>query len=84
MESKVVPKEKGNEKKQGRSTLDTMYENVKVTLHDGEELSGSNKQRSLLDASSTSEGGSDAYITYRSCIPAINEEKISVLGFEVC
>lgn len=41
------------------------------------------QRRSLLDDSSTSESGSRAYITYRSCIPAVNEEKLSVLGFEV-
>nr|KJB61197.1 hypothetical protein B456_009G346000 [Gossypium raimondii] len=40
------------------------------------------QRRSLLDDSSTSESGSRAYITYRSCIPAVNEEKLSVLGFE--
>ena len=33
--------------------------------------------------SSTVEGGLEDYITYRSCIPAVNEEKLSVLGFEV-
>lgn len=82
-ESKPVSKEKDTKKKQGRSALDTMYENVKATLHDGEKLSSSDKQRSLLSDSSTSGSGSDSYITYRSCIPATNEEKISVLGFEV-
>lgn len=46
--------------------------------------SGAVKQRSLLDNKSASKGGADSYITYRSCIPATNEEKISVLGFEVC
>ncbi|XVF84852.1 hypothetical protein PTKIN_Ptkin17bG0072700 [Pterospermum kingtungense] len=42
----------------------------------------SRKRRCLLDDSSTSKGGIRAYITYRSCIPAVNEEKLSVLGFE--
>ncbi|GMI90146.1 hypothetical protein like AT1G69980 [Hibiscus trionum] len=42
----------------------------------------SRKLRSLLDDSSTSESRARAYITYRSCIPAVNEEKLSVLGFE--
>lgn len=37
----------------------------------------------LLADSSKSGGGTSAYVTYRSCIPAINEEKLSVLGFEV-
>ncbi|XP_022776013.1 uncharacterized protein LOC111317820 isoform X1 [Durio zibethinus] len=42
----------------------------------------SRKRRSLRDDSSTSEGGVRAYITYRSCIQIVNEEKLSVLGFE--
>ncbi|KAK9024296.1 hypothetical protein V6N11_004465 [Hibiscus sabdariffa] len=42
----------------------------------------SRKRRSLLDGSSTSKSRARAYITYRSCIPAVNEEKLSVLGFE--
>ncbi|XP_039012623.1 uncharacterized protein LOC120141932 [Hibiscus syriacus] len=42
----------------------------------------SRKRRSLLDDSSTSESRVQAYIIYRSCIPAVNEEKLSVLGFE--
>ncbi|XP_010941726.1 uncharacterized protein [Elaeis guineensis] len=41
------------------------------------------KWRKLLDDSSTSEGGKQSYITYRSCVPADDEEKLSVLGFEV-
>ncbi|KAL8106263.1 hypothetical protein AgCh_029883 [Apium graveolens] len=82
VESKAASKEKDTKKKQGRSTLDTMHENVKVTLHDGEKLSSSDKQRSLLGDSSTSGSRLDSYITYRSCIPATNEEKISVLRFE--
>ena len=28
--------------------------------------------------------GVQAYITYRGCIQTVNEEKLSVLGFEVC
>ncbi|XVE75156.1 hypothetical protein DITRI_Ditri12bG0072700 [Diplodiscus trichospermus] len=42
----------------------------------------SSKNRSLLNDSSSSEDGVRAYITYRSCIQAVNEEKLSVLGFE--
>ncbi|XP_021292631.1 uncharacterized protein LOC110422921 [Herrania umbratica] len=42
----------------------------------------SGKRRSLLDDSSTSGGSSNAYITYRSCMQTVNEEKLSVLGFE--
>lgn len=39
--------------------------------------------RSLLDDSLPSDNRSQAYVTYRSCIPAVNEEKLSVLSFEV-
>ncbi|XP_007044440.2 PREDICTED: uncharacterized protein LOC18609328 [Theobroma cacao] len=42
----------------------------------------SGKRRSLLGDSSTSGGSSNAYITYRSCMQTVNEEKLSVLGFE--
>ncbi|CAN1852630.1 hypothetical protein LINPERHAP1_LOCUS40706 [Linum perenne] len=40
--------------------------------------------RNLEEDSSKPKGGSQAYITYRSCIPPVDEEKVSVLGFEVC
>nr|XP_043609182.1 uncharacterized protein LOC122581096 [Erigeron canadensis] len=36
----------------------------------------------LEDSSSTVEVGSEVYITYRSCIPAVNQERLSLLGFE--
>lgn len=38
--------------------------------------------RRLLDPSLTVEGGKKTYITYRSCIPPVGEEKLGVLGFE--
>ncbi|CAI8587764.1 unnamed protein product [Vicia faba] len=38
--------------------------------------------RTLLDDSLASNNQSQAYVTYRSCIPADSEEKLSVLGFE--
>ena len=47
------------------------------------------KQRKILDDASTSggtksaSGGPKHYITYRSCVPLVGEEKLSVLGFEV-
>ncbi|WCJ21750.1 hypothetical protein M5689_003881 [Euphorbia peplus] len=53
-------------------------ENPSVMLHE----TSLNTTRSLLDGASTSENGSQAYITYRSCIPSVNEEKLSVIGFE--
>ncbi|CAL5188830.1 unnamed protein product [Lathyrus oleraceus] len=42
----------------------------------------SRSHRTLLDDSLASNNQSQAYVTYRSCIPADSEEKLSVLGFE--
>lgn len=64
-----------------RSTLEVSH-NISE-MHNAEELITLLKHRSLLDDSSTQENGQQGYITYRSCIPAVNEEKLSVLGFEV-
>ena len=44
---------------------------------------GKFKWRRLLDDSSTSEGGKQNYVTFRSCVPVDGEEKLSVLDFEV-
>ncbi|KAI4383553.1 hypothetical protein MLD38_009379 [Melastoma candidum] len=41
------------------------------------------KSRDLQGSKSNSDGKMMEYVTYRSCIPAINEEKMTVLGFEV-
>lgn len=67
-----------------RSTLEISHNNVilHAESHDAGELTTSMKHRSLLDDSSTLESGLQAYITYRSCLPPVNEEKLSVLGFE--
>lgn len=71
--------------KDSRSTLENPYskENLSGVLQDTE-LTTSITTRRLLDDSSRLDDSSQAYITYRSCIPAVNEEKLSVLGFEVC
>lgn len=42
------------------------------------------KHRTLADKGSSQEDGLQSYVTYRSCIQAVNEEKLSILGFEVC
>lgn len=39
------------------------------------------KHRTLADTGQ--KGEFQEYVTYRSCIQGVNEEKISVLGFEV-
>lgn len=68
----------------GRSILENSSAEGKLhmILRNAKVLTSSTKHRSLLADLSTSASGSEAYITYRSCIPAVNEEKLSVLGFE--
>ncbi|CAK9138866.1 unnamed protein product [Ilex paraguariensis] len=81
----AASKEKDSKKRQnGRSALENTINEVKpqAMLHNTEELTISLTHRIMLDGSSTSDGGSQFYITYRSCIPAVDEEKLSVLGFE--
>lgn len=77
----------GNSKntQKGRSALESTIDKVRLNdmLHDAIEQTTLIKQRNLLEDSSKTEAGSEPYITYRSCIPAVNEEKLSVLGFEV-
>lgn len=87
MESEDLSKIENEKKTQTRrAAFEISNDSVKphVVLHDMDRLITSVNHRSLLDDSSTSKGKSQAYITYRSCIPAVNEEKLSVLGFEVC
>ncbi|XP_027360828.1 uncharacterized protein LOC113868979 [Abrus precatorius] len=50
--------------------------------HIAGEFTTSQSHRNLLDDSSSSDNSSEAYITYRSCIPPVSEEKLSVLNFE--
>lgn len=73
---------KGNK---NRSALEDTYAAVRlhVMKHNGQALTSSVRERNLLDDSSTSKSGSHAYVTYRSCVLSVNEEKLSVLGFEV-
>ncbi|MCL7041338.1 hypothetical protein MKW94_019952 [Papaver nudicaule] len=69
-------KKTGKKSKKSRSTLENSM------MLDTGETASSIKSRRVLDDSSTSEDGRQAYITYRSCVPAVNQEKLSVLGFE--
>ncbi|XP_068653446.1 uncharacterized protein [Aristolochia californica] len=39
--------------------------------------------RRLLDDSSKSDNGKKTYVTYRSCVPAVDEERLTVLRFEI-
>lgn len=57
---------------------------VKTETPEEENENKKQKNRNLLEDSSKIEAGPEIYVTYRSCIPAVNEEKLSVLGFEVC
>ncbi|KAL5554033.1 hypothetical protein UlMin_041434 [Ulmus minor] len=67
-----------------RSTLETSPKKTKLhlVLHNLKEFASSAKHRRSLSDSLTKENGAQAYITYRSCIPPVDEEKLSVLGFE--
>uniref|UniRef100_A0ACD5YC01 Uncharacterized protein n=1 Tax=Avena sativa TaxID=4498 RepID=A0ACD5YC01_AVESA len=53
-----------------------------VQVQNGTKEGDNTKQRKLLGDASTS-GGAKHYVTYRSCVPLEDEEKLSVLGFEV-
>ncbi|XP_052173004.1 uncharacterized protein LOC127788585 [Diospyros lotus] len=72
----------GIKAKRTRSTLENSTSTRQESLPDSSFTHVDKSQRNLLDDSSTHVGGSQAYITYRSCIPAIVEEKLSILGFE--
>ncbi|CDP00243.1 unnamed protein product [Coffea canephora] len=72
----------GKKLQKGRSALESMKVMQPVNMNSGDKLTIMASQRHLLDESTTSDDGRQAYITYRSCIPAANEEKLSVLGFE--
>ncbi|XP_023518460.1 uncharacterized protein LOC111781939 isoform X2 [Cucurbita pepo subsp. pepo] len=75
-----------NEKKShdGRSTLEMSYEH-KLVNHlqsDASDHASSVAHRHQRDGSISGTVGSQDYIIYRSCIPSVNDEKLSVLGFE--
>ncbi|XP_030512440.1 uncharacterized protein LOC115726621 [Rhodamnia argentea] len=81
-DSKVVS---GKKSQKGRVAMETLRKKGKELdmLHEDAERIKSMSGRALLDDSSKSEDGHGEYLTYRSCIPAVNEEKLSVIGFEV-
>lgn len=86
IEIKASSKEVNNNKgKKNRSALEDTYTAVRphVMKHNEQALTSSVRQRNLLDDSSSSKSVIHMYITYRSCVLSINEEKLSVLGFEV-
>lgn len=86
IEIKASTKEVKNKKgKKKRSALEDTYTAVRphAMKHNEQALTSSVRQRNLLDDSSSSKSGIHTYITYRSCVLSINEEKLSVLGFEV-
>ncbi|KAG2707361.1 hypothetical protein I3843_05G132500 [Carya illinoinensis] len=67
-----------------RSTLETSDNDPKLdgVLPDAGELTSSMRHRGLLVDPSAVKSGLQAYITYRSCMVPVSEEKLSVLGFE--
>ncbi|CAJ1931621.1 unnamed protein product [Sphenostylis stenocarpa] len=75
---------KKTKSRKGRSSLevfDGTAESQHVS-HVAEEFTHSQSERRLAEDSSSSDNSSQAYITYRSCITPVNEEKLSVLNFE--
>ncbi|KAM3358841.1 putative protein isoform X2 [Capsicum galapagoense] len=74
-----------NNEKKNRSALEDTDTAARphVMKHNEQALTSSARQRSLLDDSSTSKSGMHTYITYRSCVLSVNEENLSVLGFEM-
>ncbi|PIA62355.1 hypothetical protein AQUCO_00200389v1 [Aquilegia coerulea] len=83
LEIKSGSKLKNDKKPQKeRSTMEITHAETSPVLQDEKELITSVGHKRLLDDSSASEAEKQAYITYRSCIPAVFEEKLSVLGFE--
>ncbi|XP_030499908.2 uncharacterized protein LOC115715204 [Cannabis sativa] len=77
-----VPNEKTSRKI--RSTLEIFPKNLELrtVLNTKEDLSTNLKHRRLMADSSRKESRNQVYITYRSCIPSVSEEKLSMLGFE--
>ncbi|KAL2666879.1 hypothetical protein AAZV13_01G035800 [Glycine max] len=53
-----------------------------IVSHVAGEINPSQSHRRLVDDSLSSDNSSQAYITYRSCITPVNEEKLSLLNFE--
>ncbi|CAN4124328.1 unnamed protein product [Withania somnifera] len=80
--SKEVKNINGNK---NRSALEDAYTAFRPHLmkRDEQAVTSSVRQRNLLEDSSTSKNGKHTYLTYRSCVLSVNEEKLSVLGFEV-
>ncbi|TKY69766.1 hypothetical protein E2542_SST06048 [Spatholobus suberectus] len=75
---------KKTKSKEGRSSLeisDGIAKSDEVS-HVAGEFTPSISHRRLVDDSTSSDNRSQAYITYRSCITPVSEEKLSVLNFE--
>lgn len=68
----------------GRLALELLQDKAGMLLrHNTGEETISVTHRNLLEDSPTVEDERQSYITYRSCIPAANVEKLSVISFEV-
>ncbi|XP_071685710.1 uncharacterized protein [Rutidosis leptorrhynchoides] len=80
----VTPVDEDNENKRHKGRANLENTNDKLELHESnaEDSTMSIRQRNMLEDSSDVEVGKVAYVTYRSCMPAVSEEKLSVLGFE--
>ncbi|KAK6922104.1 hypothetical protein RJ641_012611 [Dillenia turbinata] len=77
-------KEKNGKKSQKtRSALEEFHGSAETYTLNNVKVTSKSGRRVLLDNLSASGSGLQTYITYRSCIAAENEEKLSVIGFEV-
>ncbi|KAJ8773689.1 hypothetical protein K2173_006339 [Erythroxylum novogranatense] len=75
-----VKAEDGKKHQDGRSALEISSDDAipHVTLYE----TAVRKHRNLRSDTPATQGVSQTYITYRSCLPTANEEKLSVIGFE--
>ncbi|XP_073131074.1 uncharacterized protein [Henckelia pumila] len=74
---KCVPVGSGSEDVKGLKEKKTRSALESVDLH-----ANGGQRRTLLSDTAKLESVSGVHVTYRSCIPAVSEEKLSVLGFE--
>ncbi|XP_057448382.1 uncharacterized protein LOC130739928 [Lotus japonicus] len=82
----IKDSKKDAEKKNPQKTRSSLEVSNSTKPHKVSHVAGgftiSQSHRSLLDNSSPSDNKSQAYVTYRSCIPAVTEEKLTLLRFE--
>ncbi|XP_074577649.1 uncharacterized protein LOC141834099 [Curcuma longa] len=80
--TEITEIEKEDNKNKGNRRLSSIQENSTIVVKE-QYVHHNYNWRKLLDDSSNKNTGNDSYITYRSCVPVVVEEKLSFLGFEV-